>query len=299
MLNISFNDFELEFLRLFDIELKDDFFVNIVTGDKFTYSDYQDNTNLNNKKYKYIFTSHRGDSIEFKREKGERKNTILTVDYIYNDYHHWAEEDFDIEHNLINERTVGMDNVVKYDPSNPVSKKIAKDESNISAKGLNYSDYFFATVFAYYKDFYSTIDITEMTCSLSNIYPNAVHRYQYKPFELDDVIESDPKISLSRENYILALTTAINNKYKNNNSMRLFYLRMIPFLLKVFESSLQVPYKYRDVYIYRLENRKKALKKAYSGTKLIQKLNEVDEMYNYLYNYFPSLDLNNKELLKD
>ena len=302
MLDIRFSDFELEFLSLLDIELKDDSFVNIVTGDKFTFSECKDNSSINTRKLRYIFTSPRGDSIEFKREKGEHKSAILTVDYIYYDYHHWAQENYDVERDLIIERTVGMDSVVKYDPSDPSSKKISKNTSNVSARHTNFSDYFFVTVFAYYKNYYSTIDITEMTCSLSSIYPNSEHRHKYQPYELDDIIESDPKVSLSRENYILELTKAINEKYKDNNSMRLFYLKMIPFLLKVYETSLKIPYKYHDLYAHRLENRKKSLRRAYTGNLLNRKLEEVDEMYEYLDNYYPNLDINksnNKELKKD
>ena len=301
MLDIRFNDFELEFLKLLDVQYEDDHFVNKVTGDVYTYREYKDNSSISTSKIKYIFASPRGDTIEFKREKQERQQAILTVDYVYYDYHHWAQERVDGENGLITERTVGMDGVIKYDPNEPASKKISKDISNVSTKQPHYSDYFFVTVFANYKDYYNVIDITEMPCSLSRIYPNAEHRVKYKPLELDDVINSDTPTPLSRENNILELTKAINEKFKDNNSMRLFYLKMIPYLLKTFECALTIPYKYRDFYAHRLDNRKKAIKYYYEGTLMENKLNEVNEMYQYLDNYFPSLDINksdNNELKK-
>jgi len=301
MLNIEFNDFELEFLKLLDVELKGDHFVNVVTGDEYNYSELQDNSNVAVSKIKYIFVSSRGDVIEFKREKSDRQMTNITVDYIYYDYHHYAQEKVDVENGQIVERTVGMDSEMKYDSNNPSSKKISKDTSNISARYINYSEYFYVTVFANYKDYYKTIDITEMACSLSAIYPNAEHRVKYKPFSLDDIVKSDKPLPLSRDNYILQLTNDINSKFSDNNNMRLFYLKMIPFLLKVFEESLKYPYKYHDAYFHRLDGRREALKKAYTGTILEEKLKEVDDMYYYLDNYFPNLDINkdsNKELKK-
>ena len=292
MLNFNVNDFELEFLNLLDVELVDDYFVNKVTGDKYTFVECRDNSNITTSKLNYIYASPRGDTIEFKREKQEKKQAILTVDYRYYDYHHWAQETIDVDNGLITERIVGMDSDIRYTPKIPASKKISKHTSNVSARLSHYSDYILDTVFANYTEYYKTIDITEMPCSLSKIYPNAERRAVYKPYEFEDVVKSDKPYSLSIENYVLALTESINSKFKDNNSMRLFYLKMIPFLLKAFETALIVPYKYRDFYAHRLDNRKKAINHYCQGPVAQEILNDVDDMYYYLDNYFPSLDIN-------
>ncbi len=295
MNKISCNDFELEFLKLYDIVESENGFIDNNTQESIEFSEKQEDINPFKEKRKYIFKSKSGLIIEFTRVHEPRRKTLVKVDIIKNGYHHWAEENRDTDSPVIIRREIGLDSVVVEDPAIKCSKYIPKESSSISVNYIRYSDYISYTFFSNSKDYISLRDYYNIVCSLSALYTNATHTQSDRPKEKDDIVECDGEIELSAENYIKVLAKTIKSFFSENQEMKESYLKAIPFLYKGFESTLKMPYLYREYFNRRMEKRKKRIEQQYSGELKEAKLKELMEMVRYLDEFYPNLDINKQD----
>ncbi len=293
---VSCNDFELEFLKLYGIEPTENGFLDQSTGDNIDFSEKIEDINLAKEKRKYIYKSKNGLTIEFARTYEPRHGALVKVDIIKNGYHHWAEEKRDIETPIIMRREIGVDSVVVEDPAIKYSKYISKESSSISVNYIRYSDYISYTFFSNSKDYIDLREYYNIVSSLSALYTNATHVQSDRPKEKDDITEYDEQIPLSLENYNTVLAKTINEIFKDNQEMKEFYLKGIPFLRNGFESMLTMPYKYREYFNRRMEKRKKRIEQEYTGVTKENKLKELTEMIRYLNEFYPNLEINSKEI---
>ncbi len=295
---ISCNDFELEFLKLYDIEPTEDGFIDSNTGDIISFSEKNEQINSVKEKRKYIYKSKNGLVIEFTRTHEPRKKTLVKVDIIKNGYHHWAEENRDIDVPIITRREIGVDSVVTEIPGVKCSKYISKESSSISVNYIRYSDYISYTFISHSKDYISARDYYNIVASLSALYTNATHVQSDRPKEIDNIETYDEQIELSMENYIKVLTKTINNIFKDEPEMREFYIKGIPYLCKGLESTMIMPFRYREYFNRRMEKRKKRIEQGYTGEEKTAKLKELAEMVRYLDEFYPNLEINTKDANK-
>ena len=97
------------------------------------------------------------------------------------------------------------------------------------------------------------------------------------------------------ENYVKVLTKTINNIFKDDPEMREFYIKGIPYLCKGLESTMIMPFRYREYFNRRMEKRKKRIEQGYTGEEKTAKLKELVEMVRYLDEFYPNLEINTKD----
>ena len=77
--------------------------------------------------------------------------------------------------------------------------------------------------------------------------------------------------------------------------MREFYIKGIPYLCKGLESTMIMPFRYREYFNRRMEKRKKRIEQGYTGEEKTAKLKELVEMVRYLDEFYPNLEINTKD----
>lgn len=227
--------------------------------------------------------------IEFHRIKGGLYPFMATVSVNYGGYKHWAREDYFKDENLIRERTVGI-----FTDGKDLNDRTPVDYSSfISFKQTDSSDYISNTRLEDESNrlFHQSYDIV---CSLSTIYSGAEHKHEYTPVEIDDVLYSKKAYDLSVTNYINALIEAIKTNFKSRPEAQDFYLKAVPYLFRAFESSLTIPFKYKDYYVKRLEVREERILKQYPVSAQAAKLEELAKMREFLDTFYKEQPINQK-----
>ena len=299
MEKLECKDFELEFLKVFGIELIDDKFINTKTDKEFIFffsSEKIHRSGLIQQEYKFCCDDL---EIEF-----YRNNKLLNYDgyrvsvNVGHNYKYYTCQNYFDDQDLIRGRCVGIRDYKfdEYDKNNPNTddRRFYDDHFSIIDFSQEFSsDYLSVTSF--YTDkpskYSSNYSKSQTICSLSAIYADAqLEKWLYNGS--DDVVSYDRKEELSIENYRQVLIDNIKRIYEGDTIAIDFYLSMVDYLVEAFVSQLKRPFKHQEWFSKRLENRREMIRKTYQGEEQEQKLAEVEEMEKALYNYYPSLEIN-------
>ena len=284
---LEIKDYEIEFLKLMNIEYVDGELRDLDTNDVYRYCGYRHylSTTGNQELFTYECGAKR---IEFHRIINGLYPFMATVSVNYGGYKHWARQDF--FDGVIRERTVGISD----DNGDFIDRRNPNYSSCIMFKQTDSSDYISETNLS--EGFglwnYKSYDITS---SLSTIYSGAKHVHEYGPYEMDDVVYSKEEKDVSPENYEDLLKEAIESNFADKEEFKNFYLKIVPYFKKAFVSSLTVPFRYKSYYAKRLEKRQTMIEENYASNKEA-KMQELAKMQEFLDTYYPGLEINQKNM---
>ena len=281
MKKLTIKKFELEFLKQNGVDFINKKFVDRVTGKTLTLSSCKETfdayRNVSTLEYRYEFQNY---EIEF-----YRSGDSFRVSINRSGLKHYATERYLPDDDLIQERVIGI-----------VSE--GKDEAVKKDFGLAntlYRNDPFSCIRVFHEDssiYYSRVTFSDnnnqsvpiMACSLSKIYTYPLIIYgRYSSSHYLGSYDKSREINFHA--YCEELIHLIND-YFTYDAEKNFYYDNVEFLARAFESHLKMPFLYKEKFANCLKEIK------YRDRGLEREGSSVDEMTQYLNEFYPCQDIN-------